>query len=106
MGAKIYGWRRILFMRVVVIDYGMGNIKSIVSALKYIGINEIILTNKHQEISAADKIILPGVGSFSKAIQNVKKLNLRRRLKLDGRKQWQNRMESSGLKRYLILQWI
>jgi len=56
-------------MRVVIIDYGMGNIK-------YIGINEIILTNKYQEISTADKIILPGVGSFSKAIQNVKKLNL------------------------------
>lgn len=63
-------------MRIVIIDYGMGNIKSIASALKYIGIGEIILSNKYEAITAADKIILPGVGSFSKAIHNVRKLNL------------------------------
>ncbi|MDF1879563.1 imidazole glycerol phosphate synthase subunit HisH, partial [Sulfurimonas sp. SAG-AH-194-C20] len=63
-------------MKVVIVDYGMGNIKSIVSALKYLGIKDIILSKNKEDISNADKLILPGVGSFAKAIQNIKKLKL------------------------------
>ena len=63
-------------MKIVIVDYGMGNIKSIVSALKYIGIDDIILSNNLLDIESADKIILPGVGSFAKAMKNIKQLKL------------------------------
>jgi len=63
-------------MRVVIVDYNMGNIKSITSALKYLGISEIIVSNQGAEILSADKLILPGVGSFAKAMVNIKNLKL------------------------------
>jgi glutamine amidotransferase len=59
-------------MRIVILDYGMGNIKSIYSTLKYLGVKDVILSNKLDEISISDKIILPGVGSFAKAMENIK----------------------------------
>ena len=64
-------------MKVVIIDYGMGNIKSIISALKYIGAYDITLTSSSQDIINADKLILPGVGSFAKAMHNINKLKLK-----------------------------
>ena len=63
-------------MRVVIINYGMGNIKSISSTLKYLGVNNIILSSDYDILKSADKLILPGVGSFSQAINQIKKLNL------------------------------
>lgn len=63
-------------MKIVIVDYGMGNIKSITSALKYLGVDNIIVSNKLEEIGSADKLILPGVGSFAKAMNNIKELHL------------------------------
>jgi glutamine amidotransferase len=63
-------------MKIVIVDYGMGNIKSIISALKYLGVKDIVLSNIQEEITNADKLILPGVGSFAKAMHNIKSLNL------------------------------
>ena len=63
-------------MKIVIVDYGMGNIKSICSALKYLKVDDIIVSNQKDDIFNANKLILPGVGSFAKAIQNIKKLNL------------------------------
>ena len=63
-------------MKVAIVDYGMGNIKSIISALKYLNVEEIVLSNKFNDIKSADKLILPGVGSFSRAMKNIKQLNL------------------------------
>ena len=63
-------------MKIVIVDYGMGNIKSITSALKYLGVDDISVSNKLEDIELADKLILPGVGSFSKAMKNIKELNL------------------------------
>lgn len=59
-------------MKIVIIDYGMGNVKSISSTLKYIGLNDVILSKTYEDIIQADKIILPGVGSFSLAMENIK----------------------------------
>jgi len=70
-------------MKVVIIDYGMGNIQSIQGALKYIGVDEILVSNQESKISKADKIILPGVGSFAKAMQNIKNLGLDKILKTE-----------------------
>lgn len=61
---------------VVVIDYGMGNLGSISNMLKKLGINSVISSSK-EVISAADKLILPGVGSFDSGIRNIDALGLR-----------------------------
>lgn len=63
-------------MKLVIIDYGMGNIKSISSAFQYLGVSQIVVSNKYEDIKSADKLLLPGVGSFSKAIDNLNKLEL------------------------------
>ena len=68
-------------MKLVIIDYGMGNIKSIVSAFKFLGLRDIIISNKSSEISMADKLVLPGVGSFAKAMDNIKQSNIDKSLK-------------------------
>ena len=61
--------------KVSIIDYGMGNIHSVLSAVKFLGY-EGIITNDHTEILSSTKIILPGVGEFRSALKNLKDLNL------------------------------
>jgi glutamine amidotransferase len=53
---------------VTVIDYGMGNVCSVINALEYLG-STVTLTNDSDQIRSADYLILPGVGSFRKAMQ-------------------------------------
>lgn len=68
-------------MKLVIIDYGMGNLKSLSGALNYIGVQNIIISNDLDEINSADKLILPGVGAFKLAMKNIKNLNLDKALK-------------------------
>ncbi len=68
-------------MKVVIADYGMGNIKSIVSALNYLGVDDIVVSADYETLKSADKIILPGVGSFRKAMNQIKENNLDNYLK-------------------------
>ncbi len=58
-------------MKIVIVDYGMGNINSIVGALKYVGAKEISVSSDFNQLKKADKIILPGVGSFGKAMEQI-----------------------------------
>jgi len=58
-------------MKIIIIDYGAGNIKSIQFAFKRLGY-EAKLSNTIEEIKAADKIIFPGVGEASSAMQKLK----------------------------------
>lgn len=60
---------------VAVIDYGMGNLGSIVNIFRRLD-TAISVTSDPRDIKDADKIILPGVGSFSKGMENLNKLNL------------------------------
>lgn len=60
---------------IVVIDYGMGNLFSVKKVLDRLKVNAII-TNDPVTILAADKLILPGVGHFGKAMENLKQLGL------------------------------
>lgn len=62
-------------MKIVIIDYGLGNVRSIYSAFKSQGI-EPILSNDSEVIINADGIVLPGVGAYSHAMKNLKKYNL------------------------------
>ena len=61
--------------KIVILDYQMGNIFSLKKIIKSLGKTPII-SNEREIILSADKIILPGVGHFSKAINNLKKMNL------------------------------
>jgi len=63
-------------MKLAIVDYGMGNIHSLSSALKFIGVNETILANDHDSLAKADKIILPGVGNFAMAAAKIHELGL------------------------------
>lgn len=63
-------------MRIVIVDYGMGNIQSITSTVKYLGVDDVLLSDNYETLSSADKIILPGVGSFGMAITQIRKKNL------------------------------
>ena len=58
-------------MKIAIIDYGAGNIKSIQFAFKRLGY-EAVLTNDIQTIKDADKVIFPGVGEASNAMQKLK----------------------------------
>ena len=56
---------------IAIIDYGVGNLFSLQSSLKFIGA-EAKVTNNIEEIKAADRIILPGVGAFADAIAKLR----------------------------------
>ena len=60
---------------IAIIDYKMGNIKSLENALSFLGC-ESCVTNQAEKILGADKIILPGVGAFDVAMKNLQKNNL------------------------------
>ena len=60
---------------IVIIDYNVGNIGSILNMLKKIGVQGDI-TSDIDKIESADKIILPGVGSFDTGMENLKNLGL------------------------------
>ncbi|MEM4260578.1 MAG: imidazole glycerol phosphate synthase subunit HisH [Candidatus Woesearchaeota archaeon] len=53
-----------------IIDYGMGNLRSVQKALDRIGVKADIC-NDYKNLKYADKIILPGVGHFKKGIENL-----------------------------------
>lgn len=61
--------------KIVIIDYGMGNIQSIVNALIFLGY-EALLSRESEILNQADCYILPGVGAFGLAMENLKKYNL------------------------------
>jgi glutamine amidotransferase len=60
---------------IVIIDYGMGNVGSISNMLKYLGAKATI-SNDFSAIKNADKLILPGVGHFDKAMENITRHSL------------------------------
>lgn len=60
---------------VVIVDYGMGNLRSVEHAVTHLGTSAII-SDKPEAIHNAKKIILPGVGLFATAIRNIKARNL------------------------------
>ena len=60
---------------IAMIDYDAGNIKSVEKALQKLGA-DVVITKDSQVILGADKVILPGVGSFGDAMDNLKKYGL------------------------------
>lgn len=62
-------------MKIAIVDYGMGNLRSVSKKLSKIGFDSI-LTSKPEDIELCDRLILPGVGHFEKGMQNLKSLGL------------------------------
>lgn len=60
---------------IAIIDYGAGNIKSVEKALAALG-QEAVVTGEQDEILRADKVILPGVGAFGDAMENLRSREL------------------------------
>jgi glutamine amidotransferase len=61
--------------RIAILDYGMGNLRSVEKALEHVGARATI-TNDAAEIRAADGLILPGVGAFPRAMERIGALGL------------------------------
>ena len=57
-------------VRVAVIDYGMGNIGSICKMLRVVGADPVVSSDP-QNLATADKLVLPGVGHFDRAMSNL-----------------------------------
>ena len=58
-----------------ILDYGMGNLRSVEKAFEHVGARAVI-TSDHDAVRAADGVVLPGVGAFPKAMQAVHALGL------------------------------
>ena len=60
---------------VAVIDYGLGNLRSVSKALEAVGA-KVKVTNRTEDITCASAILLPGVGAFKRAMDNLVRLNI------------------------------
>lgn len=56
---------------IAVIDYGTGNLRSVSKGLETVG-GKVIVTSNPDEVLAADKVVLPGVGAFEVAMKNLR----------------------------------
>ena len=61
-------------MKIIIIDYGLGNLRSIEKALQYVGA-EVEISNDPTAIDRADALILPGVGAFRDAMMHFTTLS-------------------------------
>jgi glutamine amidotransferase len=73
MASKVHN--RMSKTEVVIIDYGMGNLWSVMSALKYLDC-DVIVSSDPAVVEKAETLLLPGVGSFRKAMQSLERLHL------------------------------
>jgi glutamine amidotransferase len=63
--------------RIAVLDYGMGNLRSVEKALERVGA-EAVITSDAEVVARSDGLVLPGVGAFAKAMERVEELELDR----------------------------
>lgn len=62
-------------MTIALIDYEMGNLRSVAKALEAVG-GPVVVTRDKAVIASASKVVLPGVGAFSKCMENLKQFDL------------------------------
>ena len=63
-------------IKIVIIDYGVGNTYSVANALRHLGYNKVTISSKESDIKNAHALILPGVGAFDEAMRNLESRNL------------------------------
>lgn len=61
---------------IAIIDYDAGNLKSVEKALRFLGEKDVAVSRARDEILAADKVILPGVGAFGDAMDKLHRFGL------------------------------
>lgn len=61
--------------KITIIDYGMGNLNSVKKAINRLRV-ESVVSSEPKVVRESEKIILPGVGHFGKAMENLAKMNL------------------------------
>ncbi len=61
--------------RIAILDYGMGNLRSVEKALEHVGVTAKI-SSEVEEVRGADGVILPGVGAFPRAMERIRDLRL------------------------------
>ena len=59
---------------VAVIDYGMGNLHSVASALAHVGADEVVVTHDADLIRQADRVVFPGVGAIRDCMSEIRRL--------------------------------
>jgi glutamine amidotransferase len=59
---------------VAVIDYGMGNLHSVASALEHVGAQEVVVTHDADLIRQADRVVFPGVGAIRDCMAEIRRL--------------------------------
>ena len=59
---------------VAVIDYGMGNLHSVASALEHVGADEVLVTHDADLIRRADRVVFPGVGAIRDCMAEIRRL--------------------------------
>lgn len=62
-------------VRIRIIDYGMGNLRSVQKAFEHVGAQAVV-TNDPAVVEAAQGVVLPGVGAFGDAMRNLERLGL------------------------------
>ncbi len=63
-------------MEVLVIDYGMGNLRSVAKALERVGFSKVKVSSEARDIDSAGALVLPGVGAFRDAMNNLHRLSM------------------------------
>ena len=59
---------------VAVIDYGMGNLHSVASALEHVGADQVLVTHDAELIRQADRVVFPGVGAIRDCMTEIRRL--------------------------------
>ncbi len=62
-------------MRVAIVDFGMGNLRSVANALEFVGV-EVRLARRPQELADAAALVLPGVGAFGAGMEHIRGFGL------------------------------
>ncbi len=75
MGIREFKWNGVKVPMIVIIDYGMGNLRSVSKAFEEIGA-KVVVTSDHELIKRAKALVIPGVGAFGRGMENLKRLNL------------------------------
>ena len=60
---------------VAVIDYGMGNLHSVASALEHVGADKVLVTHDAELIRQADRVVFPGVGAIRDCMTEIRRLH-------------------------------
>jgi imidazole glycerol-phosphate synthase subunit HisH len=60
---------------IVIVDYGMGNVRSLINAFNFLD-HDAVISRDLEDLEAADRIVLPGVGAFRDAVNAIRSLGL------------------------------